>query len=281
MIELKGEHCPLLFDKWRPEQFTEISGGDSGDLRQFYHFPFAWVTITSGDVYFPMHFINATQMPKHYPYPIDVLFEPQILEMFHDAKTYMEAVLKTAARIHPELAVVDIDKQSFFGRNTVFLLSMDYANKPDLFRDVSARTAFTNEVYTSLLEMLAHEFTAIEVHDEQGYVLGFPLGECRRAKLPCNVEICTDVHSNSEINSGNLHMTVTSNERATPQNHGQVLESIMRHIRENFADRLHKYNGLHVCFSQKGNGTDWIIDLSKVRPAKKLEGRLARQQIPA
>ena len=276
MRHLVGEDCPLLFEKWRPDEFESFFDGEPSRLSQMYDFDFASVDINSSNIYFPQHYISAHG--KMYPgaYTPEALFEPKILELYIDAKEFMKQKLKEKSTLIPELALIDIEEHSKFGRCTGCHVDVE-DDRPSGALDIEARNKIASEVYHSLEDNLRKEFGIVSEEIVPNYVLLVPAGDAKILTLSKGIYFMTENPLPDEVNAGTLYMRIISDENGEKEFHHNVVEFVFGYLNRAFKDRLvGNHNKDVVNLGLSGDGSAWKIDLSRIKVSPKLsEGILA------
>ena len=255
---------PLLFDKWEP---TDFRGGCEQKLIQTYTFPFARVKIESSEVYFPIHLIEARGNLGLGNYNPQELFDPQILEMYLDGKKWMKEKLKEAQIKFPEMSQVDVEKQSYFGRSTAFIVQVDREKLNLGFENVEELNNEVKSVYESLEEHLKSLFESREEWLDPNYLMQFRDGESKTVAFSEGVHLCTANPARGAVNAGIIYPMIISDENASMEKHDSMVQEFISYLEKQHSDVL--YAG-EVGWNIPASGTIWTIDFSNVIFAKQL-----------
>jgi hypothetical protein len=277
MKTITGDACPLLFDKWKPNKTEILYEDDSSRIYQKHHFDFCYVDIESNDIYSPTRFVSArgtTCFPGQYT--PERLFEPEILEMYTDAKEFMKKKLKQFSKIHPEFGIIDIDSQSVFGRGTGFQVSADYNKLLCGVKNVIERNLIVHEVYHSLEDHLRTEFGLLSEEIEPYFVIGIsPAGNQKTVEIVKGIFLNTENPLNDEINAGRLCMRLIADEHGNMKDYDAILNSCYNFINKNYQSKLMKMsNGVVSRGGLSGDGNLWKIDLSNIKISNKLSSTI-------
>jgi hypothetical protein len=242
------------------------------------------VEVKSNNIHKPTHFISARGITPSREYSIEALFEPQILEMYHDAKEYMKTKLKEYSGIRPELKLINLGEVSTFGRLTGFFVNVDNKKLGISSKDISARNKVASEIYSSLEEKLRDEFDTKELIISGQVAGGIPFSSGNTKYLALNRGLSLETRSplNDEVNSGTLYFSLNSNEHGSKELHNAVLEFMIRYINEKFVNKLENWKNSRgaVNLGLGGDGSGWRIDLSNLRFGPKLAGSVFGGYLP-
>lgn len=291
MDDTQTDELPLLFGKWKPNQFDDFSQNSENSpivkgheqLSLWYKFDFATVRIQSSDIYFPQHMISANLHNQGKQITIDQLFQPDFLQMYGDGIVWMQEKLNEAATYYPQAAGIDVKDHSRLIRESRITVNADYETISGGFADVKERDRIAGEVYLSLEHMLETEFGIVDAEVTPSPVLGpfLPsIGQAKTLTLANGITVLTDVVPNSNINSGHMGIYFLSDEKGIKEAHKEVYEKAGHHINENHSNKLRPVRGSAA--HKDSYSANWAIDLSFIQrtyslPASTLFEPLALQ----
>jgi hypothetical protein len=259
------EELPLLFGKWKPDEFYDFSIKDiAGYLNQRYIFSFAHVEIESTDVHFPVRKIHAQSMTPPSLYTPDGLFEPFILEMYHDALNYVSNDLQELSESIHSLRSIVLAEHSAFARRTGLHFTVDYQKIAGGFENVAERNRIVGEIYGSLESDLVRQFGSASQEIEPNYLLWIQSGERKIISFGNGTLFTAESPIEDEVNAGTMYLGVCSDETAVKENHAAVVDYCIHHITDNFKKLLRNNDGKCVHIGTSGDGSEWLIDLSNI-----------------
>lgn len=293
MDNTQTDELPLLFGKWKQNQFDDFSQNTENSpiqkghesLSLWYKFDFTTVRIESSDIYYPQHKISAMlrlgNLEKNTT--IDTLFHPEFAQMYQDGIVWMQKKLNAAASVYPQAAGIDVKDHSRLIRESRITVNADYETISGGFADVKERDRIVGEVYLSLEHMLETEFGIVESEVTPSPVLGpfLPsIGQAKTLTLANGITVLTDVVPNSDINSGHMGIYFLSDEEGDKIAHRDVYEKAGQHINENHSNKLRPVRGSAA--HKDSYSANWAIDLSFIQqtyslPASTLFKPLALQ----
>lgn len=281
MDDTQTDELPLLFGKWKPNQFDDFSQNSENSpiqkgheqLSLWYKFDFATVRIQSSDIYFPEHKISAMLRLGNLEKTttIDTLFHPEFAQMYQDGIAWMQKKLNEAATIYPQAAGIDVKDHSRLIRESRITVNADYDIMSEESLNVKERDRVVGEVYLSLESMLETEFGIVDAEVTPSPVLGpfLPsIGQAKTLTLANGITVLTDVVPNSDINSGYMGIYFLSDEKGTKIAHKEVYEKAGQHINENHSDKLRPVRGSAA--HKDSYSANWAIDLSFIQQAASL-----------
>jgi len=264
MRRLYGADCPKLFGKWQPTEFHDRAGRVGIECEYF--FPFGNVSaesrIIADDA--PRHFIKGMGMGCGHGYNPDVLFEPQVLAIYMDAKEAMKRVLAG----NPIFAGVDVDRHSAFDRVTGIMTEVDrgkIGGKISDSNNIAESNKIAFAINDALEARLRNRFGIGNAKTQQGVMMGFPMGDVRDLRLGNGVRFVTQLPHAEPYNAGTTYYQVVSDETEDKERHGEVIEESKSFLKE-FAYRLVEWSSGVANVGLSGDGCDWQINLSEVFP---------------
>jgi hypothetical protein len=201
---------------------------------------------------------------------IDAIFDPEILEMYQEAKKRVIGKMGDLTLIHPELNDVNIEDYSNFQRATMFQIEIDYEKLGIDFDDVENKVRVSMEIYQQLEDELKTKFNVIKDEIGKSYTLWVESGNRKELDLEGGIYITVESPgAESALNAGVLYFYITSDETCSLEAHKAVDEFMKSYLNDNFKDQLkqwgpkgkpkkstneHVYGGYQV---------NWNIDFSK------------------
>lgn len=268
-----------LFDKWEPNKIKVHDFLNKKSQR--YEFDFANVYIESEKINMPglneiISSISARGIMDPKEYTPDLLFEPNILEMYYDGTDFMNKTLKEKPKIYRELKLINIKKCSVFTRTTGFYseVKVDY-NSINNIKKIKNNAI---KIRTSLENQLKEKFkiTSEEISLKDPLLIGnIIIGECSKKtlELPNGTSFVIDLENllHDEINPGILYMNVISNENGIKEFHDEVLNFCINYLNKEFKGLLKgKYNREVVDLGLGGDGSKWRIKIPEPKIQKAL-----------
>jgi len=270
-----GDDCPKLFNKWQPTEFNDFTLDDNGKkydsvnpniINQSCQFPFAYFNINFDYIYYTRQDISATQIvPSEHHTNVPFIFNKEILELFIDAKDFVQKRVNIASKTIPELSDLVVNKYSQFQR----VINFEYTvNTP--FKKVDLRNQIAMEVYLSLKEDLINKFYINKELLHPGNIMGFPIGTDEAIILENGINLNASGLPDA-INAGTVYLSIYCSEDGSQEEFQKVFDSATNFIDANYKNKLRTLpSGSGLNFGLNGTGSYWNISLPKIKNRKML-----------
>jgi hypothetical protein len=270
MFEISGEKTPLLFDRWKPLKFVDCALDENGEpynegiephfaqISKFYHFP-------EGYVLFEMNSEQCYIQGNFNVRGLDVKgrFTPSFLSMYIDAKEYARGIVSVLRKDLADKAVEVVDDISLFARTVHINLELGHGPGCIPLDDALARNAEISKVYQRIEAEMIRKHGPFQQHLQEAYVLIYALGEGKQLSSQEGIHLIAEQFGTGLINAGSLYMKLIGDDKATEENYGAALDSLIKAIYKE-SGGLMTYHGNPFNEYLNGNGTFWQVDFRRL-----------------